>query len=1199
MSMPNLFDARSVSALFLASCALGVTLVSANTERAATTVAVPRYDRDIRPILSDRCFKCHGRDAAQRQAELRLDSFEGATSEHKLGIAVVPGEIDKSEMWRRINSTDPAVRMPPPTSNKKPLSDDEREIVRRWIENGANYEPHWSFAAPVKPSVPAVRDARWPRGTIDRFVLARLEEEKLAPSAAAGDEMLVRRVFQDLTGLPPTPEELDAYAADARADKYERLVDKLLTEEPYVSRYAERMAIPWLDASRYADTCGIHMDAGRSIWPWRDWVLAAYRDNMPFDRFVAEQIAGDLMPDATQAQKVASGFNRNHVTSDEGGAINEEYLVEYAVDRTATTGSVFLGLTLGCARCHDHKFDPIGQDDFYNLFAYFDSIEEPGVYSQVPDAKRPLEPFMSVPSEAQAAKQAGLNADLERAQAELAQPDPQDDAQFAQFSSELGEHAGSQWANAQLVSAVSTGGATLTIQPDGSALASGENPDKDDFVYTLRTDATDLRLVLLEALTDPSLPKGRVGRAPNGNVVMTGVEAEATSVADPSQHRSLHFEWAWADYEQTDGDFRAVNMLDTSDELGWAVGAHKQEGPRAALLLADEPFGFAGGTEVVVRMQFHSGYAQHTFGRVRVALASLADAALDQLPMSSSGWYSAGPFMADRDALFATEFGPEKAASIDRGLEFDGKKWSFGQDYLDAKLNALPVGPNVIYVAKNVFAPSARKLEVSIGSDDGVRVFVDGAEVHSNKIDRALAVDQDKATIEFPRGRHTVVFKVVNTGGPGGFYWREVAREHELTRDLVAALLPAEKRWPELAERMRGAWRLQFSPSYRASVERVAKLKTSLSELEAQIPKTMVMKELATPRETFVLKRGQYTAPDKARPAHRGVPAALGALPAGAPDNRLGLAQWLIAPENPLVARVAVNRMWEIFFGTGIVRTSEDFGMQGEFPTHPELLDWLAVDFRESGWDVKRLVKSIVTSSTYRQSARVRPEVREVDPDNRLLAYFPRRRLGAELIRDQALYVSGLLVERLGGPSVKPYQPDGLWQEVAMPQSNTRIYERGQGDDLWRRSLYTYWKRAAPPPSMLTLDAPTREFCTIRRNSTSTPLQSLVLWNDEQFVEASRVLAQRTLGEKRDDRERIERMFQRCTSRKPDADELRMLEAALGDFRKRYRDALDDARKLIEVGEAPKAMDIAPDELAAWTMIANTLLNLDATICRS
>jgi hypothetical protein len=657
--------------------------------------------------------------------------------------------------------------------------------------------------------------------------------------------------------------------------------------------------------------------------------------------------------------------------------------------------------------------------------------------------------------------------------------------------------------------------------------------------------------------------------------------------------------------EQADGDFRAVNLLDADDTSGWAVGAHQVDGPRAALLLADEPFGFEGGTQLVVRLQYGSVYDEHTLGRVRIGCASIADAALDLLPLVSSGWYSAGTFEAARGELFDTAFGPESATDIDLGADFGGNRWRFVDEYADAQLNELPGGQYAAYVAKQVFAPSARTLDVSLGSDDGLRIFLGGREAFAKRVDRGLTADADRTTLTVPRGRHTVVFKIVNTGGQGGFYWRELERAHELDHDLVAALLPTElvagADAPRgRAERLRTAWRTRFSPRHTAALALVSELEEELNTLEASIPNTMVMKELAEPRATYVLMRGAYDAPDETRPARRNVPAALGVLPAGAPDNRLGLAQWLVAKENPLVARVAVNRLWEQFFGVGIVGTSEDFGLQGEYPTHPELLDWLAVDFQESGWDVKRLVKLVVTSSTYRQSSRVRPELLEIDPDNRLLAYFPRVRLSGEAIRDQALYVSGLLVERLGGPSVKPYQPEGLWQEVAMLQSNTREYVRGSGAELWRRSVYTYWKRAAPPPSMLTFDAPTREFCTIRRNATSTPLQALVLWNDEQFVEAARVLAERTLADEAgDDGARLSRMFERCTGRAPDRHELELLTRALGEFRERFAAAPSDALQLIEVGESPTAMQHAPAELAAWTMLASTVLNLDATISRS
>ncbi len=1156
-----------------------------------------RYDRDIRPILSDRCFKCHGQDAATRKAELRLDVRDGLLAARTDGAVVVPGDPGKSTLWHRVNSHDPDEQMPPPTANKRALSESELALVRRWIAEGAQYEPHWAFVAPVRPGVPAVRDAKWARNEIDRFILARLDDAGVTPSPEADKATLARRVFLELTGLPPTPEEIEEFERDTGPEAYERLVDRLFTQEPYRSRYAERMAVPWVDAARYADTNGTHTDAGRQMWAWRDWVLGAMRENMAFDRFLTEQLAGDLIPDATLAQKVASGFNRNHVMTDEGGAIADEYLVEYAVDRTATTGSVFLGLTLGCARCHDHKFDPVSQEEFYGLYAYFNSVEEPGLYSQLPDSNRAFEPFIAVPTPEQERELAAIKDQIAAAKKELDAPAPQEDSQRTAFLAELPARSGVSWAASRIVKA--TGGATLTVQADESILASGENPDRDEHVVTLRTDATNLRLISLEALTDPSLPYGRVGRAENGNAVLTGVEIEAVSVANPAKRAKVPLVWAWADHEQEDGDHRIVNVLDPADDLGWAVDAHRRDDGRMALLLAADPFGFEGGTEVVVRLQYKSRYARHTLGRVRLSLGTISDAGLELLPAATSGWYLIGPFPADSGkSAYETAFGPETGGTLELGKNFGAGNqfWRYDYNLRDARLNTLGTGTNATYVGRRIFSPTARSIDVSLGSDDGFRLYVNGTEVASNRIDRSLAADQDKATIKLERGVSSLVFKVVNTGGEAGFYYRASPREGEMAGDLAVALLPERGVTPALRSRFDQAWKLTFSPTYRTRRERLTGLEKDLGAVEAKVPLTMVMKELPKPREAFVLTRGVYDKPDKARPVSRGVPASLGRLPAGAPADRLGLAQWMTSPDNPLVARVTVNRYWEMLFGMGLVATSEDFGMQGEWPSHPELLDWLAVEFRESGWDVRHMLRLMVTSSTYRQASRVRPELRERDPDNRLLAWFPRRRLSAEQIRDQALYVSGLLVEKFGGPSVKPYQPDGLWQEVAMPASNTRFFTRGQGDELWRRSLYTYWKRACPPPSLMNLDAPTREFCTVRRISTNTPLQALSLWNDEQFVEAARVLAQRTLAERSSDTDRLNRLFVRCTGHAPDADELALLTSALAEFRKRFAGSHEDAEALLGVGMAPRASDAAPEELAAWTMVASSLLNLSSTI---
>jgi mono/diheme cytochrome c family protein len=1175
----------------LAVAALASSLAGAAVVPGGERVQPVRYGRDIRPVLSDRCFVCHGPDPGERKAELRLDLPNNA--------AIVAGSLERSELWARVTSAEADERMPPAASHKKALSPDELALVRRWIESGAEYEEHWAFVPPERPEVPAAAD--WARGELDAFVAAEQARNGIAPSPEADRATLLRRVFLDLTGLPPTPEELESFLADEGPEAYERWVERLLFDEPYVSRYAERMAVPWLDAARYADTSGIHMDAGRQIWLWRDWVLAALRDGMPFDQFLTEQLAGDLLPEATARQKVASGFNRNHVTTDEGGAIAAEYLVEYAVDRAATTGSVFLGMTMGCARCHDHKFDPISQSEFYSFYSYFNSIEEPGLYSQIQDANRAFEPYLLVPSPEQEEKLEELTAAMASERELLDRPIEREEEHRAAFFEERLARAGIAWVDSEVIAARSTKESTLTVLEDDSVLVGGENPDADEHVITLETDAAGLRLVSLEALTDASLPHAdRVGRAPNGNAVLASVRAEAVSVRDPSQRAPVNFVWAWADYEQLNGDYRVVNVL-KKDGPGWAVDAHNRGGPRAALLLAEGPFGFEGGTRLEVTLDYDSVYAQHVFGRVRLSLGQIAPAGLDALGLAASGWYSTARFAwKDVETVFSHDFGPEAMTQLDLLTPFGeaGLRFNYVDSFRDDRLNGdFEGGLGALYVAKRVFVPSAREVEVSIGSDDGFRIYRDGELVAENQVNRGVAVDQDRITVPLSAGEHTLLMKIVNTGGPAGYYWRTLRRENELSGALLSALLPDGARWDALEERLRSEWRLEFSPEHRARVERIAELEGQLTEARAGVPQTMVMKERDELRETFVLNRGVYDQPDEARPVQRGVPAALGPLPPGAPTDRRGLAEWLTSPSNPLVARVAVNRLWELCFGTGLVATSEDFGLQGEWPSHPALLDWLAVEYRESGWDTKALVRRIVTSSTYRQSSRVRPELAELDPGDRLLARYPRRRLAAEQIRDQALYVSGLLVEQFGGPSVKPYQPEGLWQEVAMLNSNTRFFERGEGDELWRRSLYTYWKRACPPPSMLTFDAPTREFCTIQRGETATPLQALVLWNDEQFFEAARLLAARTLDEDGADAERLARMFVRCAGRDPEADEAAALAAALTDFRARYEAAPEDAAALLEVGMAAGGEhDVV--ELAAWTMIANALFSLDAMICQ-
>ena len=1167
-----------------------------------------RFGRDVRPILSDRCFLCHGPDREHRAAGLRLDSFADATAPRPGGAAIVPGRPDESALLRRAADPDPERTMPPPESGKHALTAAERATLARWIAQGAEYEPHWAFEPPVAVEAPEPEptDPAWRRSPIDRFVHVGLARQGVAPAPEADRATLCRRVYLDLTGLPPTPRELEAFLSDGGDGAYERLVDRLLAEEPYRTRHAERMAVPWLDVARYADTSGIHMDAGRQMWLWRDWVIAAFRDNMPYDRFVVEQVAGDLLPGATDAQRIATGFLRAHVTSDEGGAIDAEYLLEYAADRATTVGAAFLGLTMQCARCHDHKFDPVTQEDFYGLLAFFNSNDEPGIYSQVPDANRALEPFIDVPTPAHRERTDVLRRAAAAARAERDRMDDGERAGFAAFADALGSAV--TWVPATLRSAEASGGVVLESMPDGSVRAVGANPADVEYRLVLDTPAAGWRAILLEALPDDS-NGNRPGRAGNGNAVLESITVEVAPRQEPSRRIGVPLAWAWADTEQPDGDHRVTNAL-SADGRGWALDGHRATGGRSALFVTEEPVGFPGGTEVLIRLASRSPYPQHSLGRVRVRLGTVAPSAAAALPPASSAWYICGPFpVASGPEGYEGRFGPESVTRIDPGQVFGSGstgefRWRHAPGVLEAQPVRLAEGVDAEFVAREVWCAEPSEMQLSLGSDDGLQVFVNGQLVHERRIDRGVAADQELVTVPLRRGRNLVACKVVNTGGAGGFYHRELPMAGRTPRDAVVLMLPEDGARPTAvagagSTAARDAWRAANSASFGARDRALRAADAALAEHEAQAPRTMVMRERAEAMPTFVLKRGLYDQADPDRPVERQVPAALGALPEGAPRNRLGLAQWLVGDANPLTARVVVNRFWEQFFGRGLVRSPEDFGLQGDWPTHPELLDWLAVDFRTNGWDVRRLVRQIVTSATYRQSSRVRPDVAEVDPEQRLLGWFPRQRLAAEQIRDQALHAAGLLHERVGGPSARPYQPAGLWEETSMPQSNTRTYAQDQGEGLWRRSLYTYWKRASPPPSMLALDAPTREFCTVRRFVTNTPLQALVLWNDPQFVEAARVAAQRALGEGGSDAERMAGLWVRLTAAPAEPARVRLLLEALGRERERWAaDRAADAERLVSVGHAPRAEGIDPRELAAWTMIANAILASDATIVK-
>ncbi|MDE0889791.1 MAG: PSD1 and planctomycete cytochrome C domain-containing protein [Phycisphaerales bacterium] len=1194
------------AALWIADAAASSDPDPASTRRPGETVAGTaggpplRFGRDIRPILSDRCFLCHGPDAATQMADLRLDSFEAATRVVDGLAAIVPGNPEASLLFERITAVDPHDVMPPPDSGKIAISESEAELIRRWIEEGAEYEDHWAFEPLQAPVVPLAIDDDWSRNDIDRFTMRRLRESGLEPAAEADRATLARRVHFDLTGLPPTPAELDDFLTDTSDDAYERLVDRLLTEEPYRTRLAERMATPWLDLARFADTSGIHMDAGRQIWPYRDWVLNAFRENMPFDQFTIEQLAGDLLPNPTLEQLVASGFHRNHVTSDEGGAIADEYLLEYAVDRVETTAAVWLGLTVGCARCHDHKYDPISQQDFYSLIAFFNNVEQPGIYTQVPDSNRAFEPFLEIPRAEDAVQAEELMARISELEIDRDQSTPEEQDAIKGYLAELMVDDGFAWSAPEPQTAESVHGASMSILEDGSVLASGENPAADEFVITYRIEAGLHDAFLIEALPHESLPGNKTGRSPNGNSILSGISAEAVSVVDPTQRVPVPLEWAWADHEQPNGDFKITNALRPDDGRVWAAQSYDIPGARTFVFLAAEPFGFDGGTDLVVRYGFKSPFAQHVIGRTRLHLGRSTPALRAALPVANTNWYIAGPYPTANGAeAYGTAFGPEEDGPISFGKKYRDQTWRYSPGVIDGQTVRLGAGIGAEYVAREIYSPDERTLSLSLGSDDGIQVHRNGEMVFERQVARGVAPDQDQIDVPLVKGRNTLVLKIINTGGAGGMYYRADPPESELSGPAVAVLVPETTVRPPVLTAAGEAIRMRRSPRYRTISDEIAKIDAERRGLLDNVPKTMVMKERAMVRDTYIMMRGQYDQPDVERPVSRAIPTVLGSLPDDLEQpSRLDLARWIVSDENPLTARVVVNRYWAMLFGRGLVESVDDFGLQGDWPSHPDLLDQLAVNFREGGWDQLALLRRMVTSATYRQSARRDPRAFAIDFENELLSSFPRQRLAAEQIRDQALFASGLLVERLGGPSVKPYQPEGLWREVAMLQSNTRNFQQGYGDDLYRRSVYTYWKRASPPPSMLALDAPTREYCSTRRITTNTPLQALVLWNDPQFVEAARMLAARVITDADEDDARFNLLFRHATASPPSDTLLPLLRQTLSHYRERYGADSESAVALIAVGETMAPAEIDPSELAAWTMLANAVLCSDAAIVK-
>jgi len=1027
------------------------------------------FQRVVRPILSDACFHCHGPDKNTRMVDLRLDTKEGAFSARDNGTPIVPSNLQASLVYQRITDPDPARRMPPEYSNRV-LTSEQKETIKRWIEEGAPWKEHWSFVPPVRTELPTVKTKGWVRNPIDRFILARLEAAGLQPAPEADRRTLIRRVSLDLTGLPPDPYEVEAFVNDKSKAAYEKLVDELLTS----NRWGEHRARYWLDAARYADTHGIHVDNYREMWPYRDWVISAFNRNLPFDRFTVEQVAGDLLPNRTLDQQIASGFHRCNVTSNEGGLIVEEFEAIYAKDRVDTTGTVWLGLTVGCATCHDHKFDPISQKDYYSLAAFFRNTTQPTMDGNIPDTP----PIVVVPQAEDRERWSQINQGESAVKDQMQKARTAKDSAFeAWLGSEELRSLGSPLEPAsQLV--------TLSLT-DGLGI---ESRGKNSAPITLPQGVT--------IGTIATLGRKGVFFDTTGSVDLPNFDAFAAkkpfSIA------------TWIYCPKEPDSFVVASQLDPADKSrGWLIDINGRI--PSLRLIGDE------GKSIQVSAGFAQQLKVGTWNHVVVT--------------------------------------------------YDGSGEQMGLAlYLNGQTIPTQGGEQTSKLAGDIQTHAPLR----VGSD-GNRTFHGGAVADFRIFTRALSPEEAYLVSLWPT--------------------LETART---------------KQSEQLSTQERDALHLYFlnenDAAYRALAAKLLAFGAERRQIRQRGSVTLVMQEKANSKPVaHILYRGQYDQPrDEVQP---NVPAALPPMPASYPHDRLGLARWLVDPSNPLTARVTVNRFWQEIFGTGIVKTAEDFGSQGQPPSHPALLDWLAVEFRESGWDMKKLFRLMVTSATYRQSAVTTEDKLQKDPDDRLLSRGPRFRMDGEMIRDYALAASGLLVPEVGGPSVKPYQPDGIWEAVAMEGSNTRFYHRDSGDKLYRRSLYTFWKRSAPPASMDIFSAPTRETCTVRRERTDTPLQALVTMDDPQFVEAARNLAQHAIDSAQGNLDReFDFMAIRLLARNLEQTERDIAKRAYQDYLAYYGSHSDDARKLLSIGESKVNETLAPSQAAALTMVANQMLNLDEVL---
>ena len=1159
------------------------------------------FNRDIRPILSENCFACHGPDEKERKAKLRFDRQDEAFKPAKSGdMAIVPGDTAKSKLVERIITHDPDEVMPPPKTGKK-LTAPQIDLLTRWIAEGAKWQGHWAFVKPERPAIPQVEKKDWPRNELDYLVLAKLEKEGLHPSPEADPTTLVRRATLDLTGLPPTIAEVDAFLSDKSGQAYDKLVDRLLSSQ----RYGEQMARYWLDAARYADSHGYHIDSERGIWKWRDWVAGAFNRNLSFDQFTIEQLAGDLLPEASLDQKIASGYVRCNMSTGEGGAIEEDYLAKYTFDRMETTSTIWLGLTMTCARCHAHKYDPISQREYYGMYSLFNNLNEP-----VMDGNKPNpDPFLKVPTAEQAKRQEWLRKKLKDGQAKIDGPAPELDAAQTAWETKWHDKLKASWtvlAPGRIRSTVVvTNGPQFKTLEDHSILAEGTNTESDIFEVTLKAGPGTIAAFRLEALPHDSLPKKGSARAEDGRFRLSEFEAEWIAPPDKDGKAGpptkLKFSQALADASEE--KFEIGKAIDGKPETGWGVNAASVTEPHTAVFFLADPLKLGQESELRIRLQFQASKSRRAIGHFRLGTAQNEELVALFNPPKTEPWQVIGPFKSGGlEAGFTNVFAPEKEIDLKKSFPGvrDDVKWNAQPDFADGKANLLVSDLHgvhgVFYLYRTITVPTSRKAEFSLKADDLFKFWVNGQAVAEKGPAEKKGPSLTKVAVELKPGENKLLFKVVNHQGAAYFTFDKDLGERDSVPPEVATILATTKK-PVSGQltTVRNHYRRSFSPEFKQLFESMGKWREEDGGIERAIPITLIAREMDKPRDTFMLMRGEYDKKgDKVAP---GAPSILPPWPKNSPTNRLGLARWLVDPSHPLTARVNVNRFWQQYFGIGLVKTTEDFGAQGERPPNPDLLDWLATEFIRSGWDVKQLQKLIVNSATYRQSAKVPPELFTKDPENRLLARGPRFRLDAEVLRDTTLALSGLLVDKTGGRGVKPFEPPGLWEAVSF--NNAQKYVPDTGEGQYRRSLYTYWKRQSPPPNMLLFDAPTREYCVVRRPRTNTPLQALVLMNDPQFVEAARSLAQRIMLEGGSTSEsRIAYAFRLATSRSPRADEIQVLSEAFTQQLEAFSKDPESAEKLLKVGAFQAKPEFNRSELAAWTTIASMILNLDETVTK-